>query len=1014
MEQQIVEINKNCFGSDVRLLLLPLLDTHNIHTQKNELSEQGNDITQKIWNVYSAIELITDQQTTSEEPEDEELISKRKASTSSEPNSEPSQLNSSSGLNSSELTSGSSTNESNSNEDINESMLENVSSNDKKGDDEVHKIERDEVELEEFYRKMPTLETLYATVSKNLKQVDLNNQINNQLNDLITNGNRNLYVHYGRNANRLNGKFNRKANLSARTTPVQHHHQSITMNGNGDCEDANRKCFLLGVHSMQNGNSPNPNNNYYSDADSISYEAIDYLGSNSIDSGYKSSTPDYHSGVTNPIERRNGGRFSLDASIRSASSNSFNQYAPGLHSFEPHANDKLIKQYQELIAKSTANSTTSTVYSSGPMIANNNLMNKTGSLISSTELPLIDTVNESLASTAISNVANNEQNLNLINGCTFKSALALKSSNPTLMEADYCTVGRYKTKRHLSQSEQYLDNLNDDYDFIYPYLLSSTKSRHLFKNRSNLNLEQYLTRIKQQNEILKQEISESHYCPVSKPIMSSTAKVVKRKLPQINQIYANRSELVRNKLFASKQLHSSDMRLDRDEYQTNKYEHQARFRSIYMMNNRLRRQSQLSASIEQVSNLDGFYDEIRKRTTLSNSLNGDAINLGDYQANLIRQKNLIKQLNSNEFLTRPDEQQQDEKKLVDKLYSQVQKYQQKSSSTASIYYQDYLDNSQQIETATSLTTLVDPKTYQSNCQTVKSAELKELNKFDKNDQQEPRSDKKQDKHLKTRSTDDLYKSMSNLMNKQQLPNDATSKRRAFKLASPLRTLSKAFSSEASDLFRMKELAKSKFANLIDNFSSTNSTKKQPMQMKAKKCTTTNRPTDARHETSHCPTNQINGFVPANEETGNLYVYKQQFSKLQNKPLPDLPVEHLYEELKTKDQPAKDRQRTKIETAKIPEIRINYCKQRSIKDGQPADLVAKQSRSLEENRRVQSNELKLYSKSLDQEHEEEIIRKVMDKVNSDDIVTKIENVISNIDTMLNNNDTLTLEYKNAMK
>lgn len=750
-----------------------------------------------MWTIYSNIELISDQQATAnvEEPEDEEPSSKRKASiSSSEPNSEPaSQLNSSE-LNSSELlNSGSSTNESNSNEDINESMLVADGGVCKKADEEKaseaasarnselkqqqqQQPSQQHLKVEELlYKQMPTLESLYATVSKNLKQVD---HLNNH-HELLTNG-KNYAQWNGRcnrtNRNSLNGcKFNRKASLSARTTPV-----------NADVvygDEANRRSFLLSLHSnLVNAsmygtiNSPN---NYYSDADSTvsCYEAID-LGSNSIDSGYKSSsccqTPDCHNQTatgqtTNLIDRRNG-------SIRSASSNSFHQQQHFEQSHpvgqqQTNLNDKLIKQFQELIAANSA-------VANGPMAKNNLLMNKgSAQLINSNDLQLINgSMNGALTGSTPASSTGRSQQMNsqgAMNGSaafrnenqqlieslpgdhpnaqhgldngrrTFKSALALKSSNPMLnqIESDYCKVARYKTHRHLSQSEQYLDNLNDDLsESLYPYLLSSTKSRQLFKNRSNLNLEQYLTKIQQQNELLKQEIEqkEQHFAgnygpPVvnqqqmpseyqqaeyqaaeyqpteqyqTEPYQTpqhqapeyQPAKVVKRKLPQINHLYSNRSELIRNKLYAStQQMHSSDLRLD--QYQTNKYEHQARFKSIYIMNNKLRRQPHLSASIEQVSNLNGVYDELR-RCALSNSVDGteeDAINLinTEYQlkANLIKQKNLLKQVNEtlalqsqafqeSEDLTgtrvagNPNEPI-DKQQLIDRLYSQVQKHRQK-------------------------------------------------------------------------------------------------------------------------------------------------------------------------------------------------------------------------------------------------------------------------------------------------------------------------------------------------
>src|SRR5699024_9535337 len=138
----------------------------------------------------------------------------------------------------------------------------------------------------------------------------------------------------------------------------------VNQNLNADYGDeANRRSFLLSLHgNLLNAsmygtiNSPN---NYYSDADSTvsCYEAID-LGSNSIDSGYKSSsccqTPDCHNQsvtgqTTNLIDRRNG-------PIRSASSNSSSNSFHQQHLEQPHPvgqtnlNDKLIKQFHELIA----------------------------------------------------------------------------------------------------------------------------------------------------------------------------------------------------------------------------------------------------------------------------------------------------------------------------------------------------------------------------------------------------------------------------------------------------------------------------------------------------------------------------------------------------------------------------------------------------------------------------------------------------------------------------------------
>lgn len=1081
--------------------------------QKNELSEQGNMITDQMWNVYSTIELISDQQiTTSEEPEDE-LISKRKASTSSsseanssEANSEPSQLNNSE-LNSS---SGLNSNESNSNEDINESSSENVNSkkdqNDKLSEigDEVKEkkefkpISDQCLKVDELYKKMPTLETLYATVSKNFKQVD---HLNHYLN--------------GRN-NRLNSKFNRKTSLSARTTPVN---QAI--NGDIQIDDTNRKSFLPNLHNLVNSsilynsiNSPNTTN-YYSDADStISYEAIDYLGSNSIDSGYKSCcpTPDQYStaAATNLIERTRNNRFSLDASIRSTSSSSFHQYATGIHlntageqQQQTNLNDKFIKHYQELIAKTSAqNNLNNYSIVNGSMIKNNQMMNKNSTLINRNELELInDTIDHSKSINklnVLNNLLNNqdrlqtqnEQQQSLLNGRTFKSALALKSSNLKLNSidsSDYCTAGRYRNmNKNLSQSEQYLNNLNDNYlnETIYPYLLNSTKSRHLFKNRSNLNLEKYLEfRIQQQNEQSKQglehnveQLNYNNFTSINQP-----TKVVKRKLPQINHLLNKRPEMVRNKLYTSKQMHSSDLRLD--QYQTNKYEHQARFKSIYIMNNKLKKQHYLSASIEQVSNLDSIYNEIEK-CTLSNSLDGEeqAINLinTEYQlkANLMKQKNLLKQVNEtlNTFNeVKSNEKSFNDQQLIDKLYSQVQKYQQKSSSSNSIYYQDYLDNQKcveknvrNIETTTSLTILTkqeqncklldqelsDTKDQIKNQPTITLNNSNNLNSNLNNLNNNLNNlNNNVNKQFKTKSTDDLYKSMSDLVNNKFQQNDLN-KKRAFKLASPLRTLSKAFSSEATDLFKMKELAKSKFVNLIDNFAlSTNSAKdkkssqqvnKSPIRNQAKKSSKFNGSQISSINSN--PNNSLN----SEQTSGNLYVYNRQISELQKQPLPPIPIEHLYEELKIKEtnelkkpdyelsdsnelkqnefkkidqtiyQKTKDKKLERQERIdkqekinpkndeKIPEIRINYwSKQRSINKeclnsiNKETDNLPKQSKSLDERTVKEEDEkLKSHSKSLDQDYEEEIIR-------------KIENVISNIDTMLNNKENLNLEFKKMM-
>lgn len=1155
-----------------------------------------------MWTIYSNIELISEQQTASaEEPEDEELSSKRKASiSSSEPNSEPaSQLNSSE-LNSSELlNSGSSTNESNSNEDINESVL--VAESGKKEHEQkseaasARNVELEQqpqaghLNVEELYKQMPAL-ALYATVTKNLKPADHLNSHH----ELMTNG-KNYAQWNGRgnrpNRNSLNGcKFSRKPSLSARTTPVMNADAALC------CDEANRRSFLLSLHSnLVNAsmygqiNSPN---NYYSDADSTvsCYEAID-LGSNSIDSGYKSSsccqTPDCHNSTAgNLIERRNGSARSTSSSSSFHQQQHFEQNA----ACQPpvNLNDKLIKQFQELMAANGA-------AVNGPAMTKNNLLMNKGSaqLINSNDLPMINgSMNGALSATAANSTRSQINNTGTLNGnaafrnenpqlidclsgdhsnaqhCltsgrrTFKSALALKSSNPMLnrIESDYCKVARYKNHRHLSQSEQYLDNLNDDYlgESLYPYLLSSTKSRQLFKNRSNLNLEQYLNKIQQQNELLKQEIEQKeqlngNYAVVGqqqRPAEYQTqyqtseyqtaqyqtpeyqpAKVVKRKLPQINHLYSNRSELIRNKLYASSsQMHSSDLRLD--QYQTNKYEHQTRFKSIYIMNNKLRKQPHLSASIEQVSNLGGDFCGELRRCALSSSVDGteeDAINLinTEYQlkANLIKQKNLLKQVNETLALqsqtfgktedlnnTNATNEQPIDQQLIDRLYSQVQKHQQKSSSTQSIYYQDYLEGQQfgnkNIESAASLTALTTQKSSQlREAQQTRSNDKKDLDREKevannrKNEalnsqkaENEMSSVKnssscKQDKEFKTRSADDLYRSMSNLVNhKLNQPNDATSKRRAFRLmGSPLRTLSKAFSSEANDLFRMKELAKSKFANLIDNFasSSTNSSSnKKNSQDKQEKATSNKSPGSTKkslnnNKTSAPPDYLANGTayesngLAKGEQAGNLYVYgHQQIEPIQRQPLPPIPVEHLYEELRTvvdfkkvdlkkveqqrtadgrkradnqpggnrmvdktdsKPEPAKrsdqrvgqrrdkklERQERIERTEKqeriarksdIPEIRINYCKQRSTASSasreQEKDLT-RQSRSMEERScREHEDKLRSYSRSLDEECEEEIIR----KVNSDDIISKIDDIITNIEQQLNNKENLNLEYK----
>lgn len=1168
-----------------------------------------------MWTIYSNIELISDQQATNtEEPEDEELSSKRKASlSSSEPNSEPaSQLNSSELLNS-----GSSTNESNSNEDINESVLVTESDGGDKKEKEAKSEAASEKNakfqqpqpaghqpLEDLYKQMPAL-ALYATVSKNLKQAD---HLNNH-HELMTNGKN--YAQWNGRGNRtnrssLNGcKFSRKPSLSARTTPVNQ-----SLNADACCDEANRRSFLLSLHSnLANpayGSISSPNNYFrdFSDADSTvsCYEAID-LGSNSIDSGYKSSsccqTPDCHNsttGTTGLIERRNG-------SIRSASSSSFHQqhFDAACSSQAPvNLNDKLIKQFQEIIAANAP--------LNGPMPKNNLLMNKgSAQLINSNDLQLINgTMNSTLAASVTRTLAgsarsqmNNQMNSQTSGGAvngsaalrnknqqlidsrsgdhpnaplgrTFKSALALKSSNPKLnqIELDYGRVRReYKNHRHLSQSEQYLDNLNDDYlgESLYPYLFSSTKTRQLFKNRSNLNLEQYLvTKIQQQNELLKQEIEQKgqqygnygsvigqqqvpseyseysaseyqtaqyqtpEYQPEYQTPEYQPTKVVKRKLPQINQLYSNRSELIRNKLYASsQQMHSSDLRLD--QYQTNKYEHQARFKSIYIMNNKLRRQPHLSASIEQVSNLGGLYDE--PRCVLSNSVDGteeDAINLinTEFQlkANLIKQKNLLKQVNETLTLQNKAFRETEDnaastatdppidRQLIDRLYSKVQKHQQKSSSTQSIYYQDYLDgqpySSKHIESAASLAALTtSSQLKEMQLREIQSAKLNDkkdlerekeiannrkneaLNsqKIDANSQKispnrleatanESSSTKntvstQQDKQYKTRSADDLYRSMSNLVNnKFNQPNDATSKRRAFRLmGSPLRTLSKAFSSEASDLFRMKELAKSKFVNLIDNFASTNSSSnKKNSQDKQEKAAVNKSPvrglskkfSNSKSSAPH-PVDSARANESLAKGEGNLYIYSHQQvnEQIQRQPLPPIPVEHLYEELKTvvdfkkvdlkkveqqrtasqkkvdrdepkqeakwPDQRAGQRRDKKLERqeriertekqeriarkSEAPEIRINYCKQRSTASSasREQENLTRQARSMEERPcREQEDKPRAYSKSLDEECEEEIIR----KVNSDDIITKIDDIITNIEQQLNNKENLKLEWK----
>lgn len=1020
------------------------------NAQKNELSEQGNDITQKLCLVYSSIDqlIVTDQQITStnssEDAEDEELNSRkeRKTSTSSR-EEERSQLESSeSNSGTSSSTNSHSTNESNSNEDINENILE---SGCKKENGKILKKELEQnLKVEELYKRIPELETLYATASKNLKQNDKFELMNNQLNDLFSNNK--SYTKWNSGRNRLNSKFNRKTSLSARTTPIQHHQLNGTVNG--DCEESNRKSFLSNLHSnLVNGTINNSsNNNYYSDADSISYETIDYLGSNSIDSGYKSCkesccpTPDYHHNHTlnaSSIDQRNcrtgGGRFSFDGSSAGFNCSTISQYA------EPnnleHTNDKFIRQYQELIAKS--NSST---------ILKNNLimMNKNNRLINPNELqqmindPLHNTSTNAINSIRNSNngialkneidVLNGQQSL--INGhTTFKSALALKLSNSKLnsTDTDY-TIGRYN--RHpLSQSEQYLnnlDNLNDDPIYPYPYLINSTK-RNLFKNRSNLNLEQYIHRIKQQNDLLKQEIEQKEKLNnindlnLNNQFNKQQTKTVKRKLPQINHLYS-RSELVRNRLYACKQMHSSDLNMNRpiDQFETNKYEHQARFRSIYAVNNKLRRQP-LSASItqiEQASNLESIYNRLKKPTTLSNSLDGEDGQSLDNDYNQLKSSNLI---NRNLYSNSNDKQ------IIDRLYSQVQKNQQKSSSSASIYYQDYLDNHQQQTSCfknstnnntfhsingptASLTTLIQHKNSSNDLS------IKQEQEGDKRVEQQQRNSEanfesdKNSKEYKTRSTDDLYKSMSDLVNNKfnQL-NNANSKRRAFKLTSPLKTLSKAFSSEATDIFKMKEfslkdLAKTKFANLIDNFASTNSSKKQDKITNKSPLKNASKKSQNKQNANHSTPNDNSNL---NEQAGNFYSYDKftnnSVSSLQKQPLPPVPVvEHLYEELKIL--PIKERK------TDLPEIRVNYYKQRSTaSSSNKEDNLTKQSKSLEESTSTSKDQLidfKQYSRSLDQEYEDEIIR----KINSDETIKQIENVISNIDTMLNNKENLNLEFR----